>query len=55
MIHIMVDNAAKTLDAVVSNGGKIIRPIGKDAPEITATFTDPAGNLFGIYQHRSAS
>ena len=52
LVHIMVDNAAATLDAIAANGGKVIQPIGKDAPEITARFSDPAGNIFGIYQHR---
>jgi hypothetical protein len=27
-----------------------VQPIGGDAPEITARFTDPAGNIFGLYQ-----
>jgi predicted enzyme related to lactoylglutathione lyase len=51
MIHIMVDNAAATIDAVLANGGKLVQPIGKDAPEITARFSDPAGNVLGLYQH----
>jgi predicted enzyme related to lactoylglutathione lyase len=52
LVHIMVDNAAATLELIVANGGKIVQAIGKDAPEITAKFSDPAGNVFGIYQHR---
>lgn len=51
MISIMVDDAAATLELIPAHGGKVIRPIGADAPEITALFTDPAGNLFSIYQH----
>jgi hypothetical protein len=51
LVHIMVDNAAATVEAIIANGGKIVQPIGKDAPEITARFSDPAGNVFGIYQH----
>ena len=50
LIYIMVDNIAKTIDAVIANGGKIVQPIGMDAPEITARFSDPAGNIFGLYQ-----
>jgi hypothetical protein len=30
--------------------GKIVQPIGVDAHEITARFSDPAGNIFGLYQ-----
>ena len=39
-----------TVKAIISNGGKIVQPIGADAPEITARFSDPAGNIFGLYQ-----
>lgn len=52
LISIMVDNAEATLKLIEANGGIIVQPIGKDFPEITAHFTDPAGNLWGIYQHR---
>jgi uncharacterized protein len=52
MVHIMVDDAAATIKSVVANGGKIVQPIGKDAPEITARFSDPTGNILGIYQHQ---
>ena len=52
LISIMVDDAEATLEAISANGGIITQPIGKDFPEITAHFTDPAGNLWGIYQHR---
>jgi hypothetical protein len=27
-----------------------VQPIGGDAPEITARFRDPAGNVLGLYQ-----
>lgn len=50
LIYIMVDNAAATLESIVANGGEIVQPIGADAPEITARFRDPAGNIIGIYQ-----
>jgi predicted enzyme related to lactoylglutathione lyase len=46
----MVDNVAATIDAVVAHGGVLVQPIGGDAPEITARFRDPAGNLIGLYQ-----
>jgi len=29
-----------------------VQPIGADAPEITARFSDPAGNVLGLYQER---
>ncbi len=50
VLYIMVDSVPATLDAVVANGGKIVQPLGMDAPEITARFCDPAGNVIGLYQ-----
>lgn len=50
MVYVMVDSVAATVDAVVANGGEIVQPIGADAPEITARFRDPAGNVIGLYQ-----
>jgi predicted enzyme related to lactoylglutathione lyase len=51
MLYVMVDNAAATIGLIVANGGEVVQPIGMDAPEITARFKDPAGNVIGIYQH----
>ena len=53
LIYIMVDSAAKTIDAITAHGGEIVQPVGADAPEITARFRDPAGNVLGLYQDRS--
>jgi predicted enzyme related to lactoylglutathione lyase len=50
LVYVMVDSVAKTLDLVVANGGEIVQPIGADAPEITARFRDPGGNVIGLYQ-----
>lgn len=50
LIYIMVDSVTSTIKAIVSQGGKIVQPIGVDSPEITARFSDPAGNIFGLYQ-----
>ena len=50
LLYIMVDSAAATVDAIVANGCEIVQPIGADAPEITARFRDPGGNVIGIYQ-----
>jgi predicted enzyme related to lactoylglutathione lyase len=55
MIYVMVDNVADTLRAVVAQGGEVVRPIGVDAPEITAHFRDPGGNVVGLYQERAQS
>jgi hypothetical protein len=50
MVYVMVDSVAATVEAIVANGGEIVQPIGADAPEITARFRDPGGNVIGLYQ-----
>ncbi|HEV2837575.1 MAG TPA: VOC family protein [Pyrinomonadaceae bacterium] len=50
LIYIMVDSVADTINAIVAQGGEIVQPIGADAPEITARFLDPGGNILGLYQ-----
>jgi predicted enzyme related to lactoylglutathione lyase len=50
LIYIMVDSVAATIEAITTRGGKIVQPIGMDAPEVTARFSDPAGNVIGLYQ-----
>ena len=53
LIYIMRDSVAATLEAITANGGEIVQPIGADAPEITARFRDPAGNILSLYQEPS--
>jgi predicted enzyme related to lactoylglutathione lyase len=53
LVYIMVDSVAASCEKVLANGGEIVQPIGADAPEITARFRDPAGNVIGLYQQRS--
>ena len=53
LIYIMVDSVASTIDVVIARGGELVQPIGADAPEITARFRDPAGNVMGLYQEPS--
>jgi len=49
LLYIMVDSVRATLDAIVAHGGEIVQPIGADAPEVTARFRDPGGNVIGLY------
>jgi uncharacterized protein len=51
LFYIMVDSVAAAVDSVTAHGGEIVQPIGADAPEITARFRDPGGNVIGLYQH----
>ncbi|HTI72184.1 MAG TPA: VOC family protein [Candidatus Limnocylindria bacterium] len=53
LIHIMVVSVEATVEAIVAQGGVIVQGIGGDAPEITARFRDPGGNVFSIYQERA--
>jgi len=50
LIYVMCDNVADTITSVLAHGGEIVQAIGADAPEITARFRDPGGNVIGLYQ-----
>ena len=50
LMYIMVDSVAATIDAVTAHGGTLVQPVGADAPEITARFRDPGGNVIGLCQ-----
>jgi uncharacterized protein len=50
LFYVMVDSVAASIEKVTANGGQIVQPIGGDAPEITARFRDPGGNVIGLYQ-----
>ena len=50
LVYIMVDSVTAACDSITESGGKIVQPIGADAPEITARFSDPDGNVLGLYQ-----
>ena len=52
IISIMVYNIQATMDLIAENGGKVL---GADieGKEKTASFSDPAGNIFGLYQHHN--
>ena len=45
-----VDSVVGAIEAVIANGGTIVQTMGGDAPEITARFRDPGGNVIGLYQ-----
>jgi predicted enzyme related to lactoylglutathione lyase len=53
LVYVMVDDVEATMAAVGAHGGTIVQPVGADSPEITARFTDPYGNLLGLYQEPS--
>jgi len=55
LFYIMVDDIDAAIEKVNANGGKIVQAVGMDAPEITARFSDPAGNIIGIYQEPNSA
>ncbi|HEX7077211.1 MAG TPA: VOC family protein [Candidatus Eisenbacteria bacterium] len=50
LFYIMVDDIGAAIRDVTAQGGVIVQPLGVDAPEITARFRDPGGNIIGLYQ-----
>jgi uncharacterized protein len=51
LVWIMVDDVAKTLEAIVTAGGAVVDPITPQGPgEFIATFADLAGNVLGVGQ-----
>lgn len=54
LIYVWCDSVAAAVEAVITAGGEIVQPMGVDAPEITARFRDPGGNIIGLYQSRES-
>ena len=50
LLYVMVDSIPATIDLIKANGGRIVQKLGVDAPELTARFADPDGNVLGLYQ-----
>ena len=50
LVYIMVDSVEEACRSVEASGGTIVQPLGVDAPELTARFRDPGGNVLGLYQ-----
>ena len=55
LFYVMVDDVAATLERIVALGGTVAQAIGVDAPEVTARFRDPGGNVVGLYQEPRGS
>lgn len=50
VISVMVDDTEITKKLLIANGGKIVFEQKMDSGEMIVHFTDPAGNLMGLYQ-----
>ena len=55
LFYVMVDDVTATLERIVGLGGAVVQPVGADAPEVTARFRDPGGNVVGLYQEPRAA
>lgn len=51
-IYIMVDNINETLQKIQAAGGRVLTPRTDIGPDLGAfaTFSDPAGTEFGLYE-----
>ena len=52
VISIMVYNIQESIDLIANNGGKILG-VDIEGKDKLASFSDPAGNILGLYQHNS--
>lgn len=55
LLYVMVDSIPATIASIRTHGGRIVQPLGVDAPELTARFADPDGNVLGLYQQPTQS
>ena len=51
LVYVRVDNIDVALEKIVNMGGKVIVPKSKENGNKMATFADPDGNLFGLYEY----
>jgi uncharacterized protein len=52
VISIMVSDIYAAITLIEKNGGRIILPVDESIQEKFARFTDPYGNILGLYQHK---
>jgi len=54
VVYIEVDNIDATLEKAKELGGKIVTPKTPQGPAFRACFTDPDGNLFGLWEEKES-
>ncbi len=54
LISIMVNSVSDTLKLIVENNGKVVQIPDENASEVIARFSDPAGNVFCLYQDQQS-
>lgn len=50
MPYVFVERVAETLGKVVAHGGQVVSPAAAEGGLLVATFSDPAGNVLGLWQ-----
>jgi len=53
VVYVVVDDIEAVLERVPQLGGKVVSPRTPQGPAFKAYFTDPGGNLFGLWEERS--
>ncbi len=53
VVYVAVDDIEAVLERVPQLGGKVVSPRTPQGPAFKAYFTDPGGNLFGLWEERS--
>jgi predicted enzyme related to lactoylglutathione lyase len=54
VLYVWVDDIEAAIARVQELGAEIVQPLGADAPELTARFRDPGGNVLGLYEEPRA-
>ena len=54
LISIMVYSISETLKIIEKNNGKVVQSPDDNSSELTARFSDPAGNMFCLYQDQQS-
>ncbi len=53
VVYIIVDDIEATLKKVTELGGEVVTPKTRQGPTFRACFTDPSGNLFGLWEEKN--
>ncbi len=54
LISIMVYSVSDTLKLIVENNGKVVQIPDDNSSEVIARFSDPAGNVFSLYEDQQS-
>ena len=54
LISIMVYSVSDTLKLITQNNGKVVQVPDNNSSEVIARFSDPAGNVFCLYQDQQS-